>query len=124
MQRTIRLRLKPNSTAAQAFEKTVEAYPESFNAVCKLSWEASLLTNGNTLHKLSYYERANRISQAEFRCKGCGFECSAEINAAMNIRDDYTLRVLPSGRWAVVNQPIVGDCHDSPASLRHKAGGY
>jgi putative transposase len=64
-----------------------------------------------------HIERANRISQAEFKCKGCGFACSAEINAAANIRDDY---------WAVVNQPIVGDCarHDSLASLRPCAGGY
>ncbi|WP_174709594.1 zinc ribbon domain-containing protein [Nostoc sp. TCL240-02] len=29
------------------------------------------------------------LSQAEFRCKKCGFECHADYNAAVNIRADY-----------------------------------
>jgi transposase len=81
-----------------------------------------------------HIKRANRISQAEFKCKVCRFACSAEINAAMNIRDDYAPKEVPRreasptglGYWAVVNQPIVGGCarHDSLASLRPCAGGY
>lgn len=33
--------------------------------------------------------RGNRPTQAEFRCKKCGFELSADHNAAINIREDY-----------------------------------
>ncbi len=46
-------------------------------------------------------ERGNRPSQAEFRCKKCGYECHADDNAAMNIREDF-LKLR-----AAVNQPIV-----------------
>jgi putative transposase len=61
--------------------------------------------------KCKHRERGNRVSQAAFKCKACGFECSAEINAAINIREDY---------WAAVNQPIAGSraSHDSLASPR------
>jgi IS605 OrfB family transposase len=64
-----------------------------------------------------HIERGNRPTQAEFRCKKCGFECHADHNASMNIRDDFLkLRVLglrtcvpakkhPEG--ASVNAPIV-----------------
>lgn len=31
-------------------------------------------------------EKANRLSQSEFRCRACGFELHADINAARNIR--------------------------------------
>lgn len=51
--------------------------------------------------RCGHIERGNRPSQAEFRCKECGYECHADYNAAVNIREDYlTLR-------AAVNQPIV-----------------
>lgn len=43
----------------------------------------------------------NRKDQATFVCKECHFECHADYNAAMNIRDNY----LKSR--AAVNQPIV-----------------
>lgn len=48
-----------------------------------------------------HIERGNRPSQAEFRCKKCGYKCHADYNAAMNIRKDF-LKLR-----AAVNQPIV-----------------
>ncbi len=36
-----------------------------------------------------HIERGNRPSQAQFRCKKCGYECHADKNAAVNIRADY-----------------------------------
>ncbi|MBW4618383.1 MAG: transposase [Cyanosarcina radialis HA8281-LM2] len=48
-----------------------------------------------------HVERGNRPTQADFRCNKCGFECHADYNASMNIRDDF-LR-----HRAAVNQPIV-----------------
>jgi putative transposase len=47
-----------------------------------------------------HIERGNRPSQAEFRCKKCGYECHADYNAAVNIRDDF-LKCR-----AAVNPPI------------------
>ncbi len=64
-----------------------------------------------------HIERGNRPTQAEFRCKKCGFESHADHNASMNIRDDFLkLRVLVPGtcvpakkhpEGASVNAPIV-----------------
>lgn len=51
--------------------------------------------------KCGHIERGNRPTQAEFRCKKCGFECHADYNAAVNIREDF----LKAG--ATVNSPIV-----------------
>ncbi|WP_414859112.1 RNA-guided endonuclease InsQ/TnpB family protein [Nostoc sp. KVJ3] len=48
-----------------------------------------------------HIERGNRPSQAEFRCKKCEYECHADYNAAINIREDF-LKLR-----AAVNQPIV-----------------
>jgi len=42
-------------------------------------------------------ERANRVSQASFKCKKCGYTCNADLNAATNIK------------WAAVNQPLVSN---------------
>jgi len=47
-----------------------------------------------------HIERGNRPTQADFRCKKCGFECHADLNAAINIRADYLKR------RASVNVPI------------------
>jgi IS605 OrfB family transposase len=51
--------------------------------------------------KCGYIERGNRPHIAEFRCKKCGFECHADFNAAINIRENF----LKAG--ATVNSPIV-----------------
>lgn len=48
----------------------------------------------------SYIERGNRPTQSDFRCKKCGFECHADLNAAINIREDFLKR------RAAVNPPI------------------
>ncbi len=48
-----------------------------------------------------HIERGNRPTQSEFRCKKCGFECHADYNASINIRDDF-LKLRAS-----VNAPIV-----------------
>ncbi len=52
-------------------------------------------------NQCGHIERKNRPTQADFRCKKCGFECHADYNASMNIRDDF----LKSR--ASVNAPIV-----------------
>ncbi len=45
--------------------------------------------------RCGYVDKRNRVSQSEFRCRACGYELNADLNAAENIR------------WrAVVNQPI------------------
>lgn len=44
-------------------------------------------------------EKANRPSQAVFKCKKCGFTTNADLNAATNIRNDYLKQK------AAVNQP-------------------
>ena len=42
-----------------------------------------------------YTDPNNRVTQSDFVCKSCGFDCNADLNAAINISR------------AVVNQPIV-----------------
>lgn len=39
-----------------------------------------------TCWQCRHCDKANRQSQAEFRCLQCGFSCNADYNAAMNIR--------------------------------------
>lgn len=56
-------------------------------------------------------ERANRRSQAHFRCVSCGFACDADHNASMNIRQDYL------AARAAVSPPIV------PAPRQGQASG-
>lgn len=48
-----------------------------------------------------HIERGNRPTQSDFRCKKCGFESHADLNAAINIREDFLKR------RASVNAPIV-----------------
>jgi len=38
-----------------------------------------------TCSKCGYIDKANRVSQAQFVCKSCGFEKHADLNAALNI---------------------------------------
>ena len=39
-----------------------------------------------------HIERGNRPTRVEFRCKKCGFQCHADLNAAINIRQDFLNR--------------------------------
>ena len=39
-----------------------------------------------------HIERGNRPTPAQFRCKKCKFECHADLNAAINIREDFLKR--------------------------------
>ena len=51
---------------------------------------------GRRCSSCGHVEKANRRTQARFRCRACGYELDADLNAAENIR------------WrADVNQPIV-----------------
>ena len=52
-----------------------------------------------------YIARHNRISQSRFKCKQCGYQVNADINASFNIVLNYQNTICYSGR-AVVNQPI------------------
>lgn len=58
--------------------------------------------------------RLNRVSQSEFRCRACGFQLNADLNASRNLAE--------RGKSALggppVNRPTVGDdaLHRSPAS--------
>jgi putative transposase len=68
---------------------------------------------GNTSRRCSvcgHTEKLNRVSQSEFKCRGCGYEENADLNAAKNIQ------------WrAEVNQPIVvcpdGNLNYKPTTL-------
>src|SRR5882724_10685427 len=53
MDRTIRLRLKPNREQANALAETTEQFTAAFNAVCAEGWR---LQNGNAfdLHRFTY----------------------------------------------------------------------
>lgn len=42
--------------------------------------------------------KGNRITQSHFKCKKCGYECNADLNAAINIANNFR---------ASVNKPIV-----------------
>ena len=64
-------------------------------------------------NECGHCERANRLSQREFICMGCGHVAHADTNAALNIRSR-----------AAVMQPIVSDAldatHESSGSFRDK----
>ena len=51
-----------------------------------------------------HVDKANRVSQAKFSCKGCGHEDHADRNAARNIRAQG-LRKWPSGLARITPQP-------------------
>jgi putative transposase len=102
MQRTIRLRLKPDSTAAQAFEKTVEAYTDSFNAVCKLGWEAGLLTNGNTLHKLTYYDQKAQTGLPSQLICAARVKASEALKSVKARLKEGRKATCPQSKWCAI----------------------
>lgn len=40
-------------------------------------------------HDCGHTERGNRTNQEMFRCKGCGYACNADVNAARNILERF-----------------------------------
>lgn len=42
--------------------------------------------SSRTCSRCGHCEKANRVSQSEFRCRACGFELHADFNAALNHR--------------------------------------
>jgi len=68
MQRTVRLRLRPDAATAALFAETVALYTSSFNAVAAHGWAAGI-ANGVELHKATYYpERARTGLPAQLVC--------------------------------------------------------
>jgi len=54
-----------------------------------------------TCNDCGVVDKANRTSQAKFRCRHCGHEAHADINASRNIRDKAIVT------WPEVSQPLV-----------------
>jgi putative transposase len=48
-------------------------------------WLVSPTNTSRTCSRCGHTDRANRPTQATFRCLGCGFEANADVNAAVNI---------------------------------------
>jgi len=63
--------------------------------------------------RCGYQTRNNRRSQSLFHCRSCGYQLNADLNAAQNIRDKYTLPLASLGtslaRGSPVTRPIVSD---------------
>jgi len=71
--------------------------------------------------RCGYIARSNR-SKSRFLCKRCSFEIHSDLNAAINIRDNYILSSADrSEEQAVVNQPNVMDF--SSITSYHPCGG-
>ncbi len=56
----------------------------------------------------------NRESQEEFKCVECGYECNADVNASVNIRDRVGLTVL---RTSLLDEKINGSGVYEPKAL-------
>lgn len=52
-------------------------------------------------------------NKSKFRCAGCGFRGHADLNAAINIKDDYLTSLLPFGsaKQGAVNRPHVSEVY-------------
>lgn len=68
-------------------------------------------------NECGHCERANRRSQSEFVCKGCGHVAHADTNAALNIRSRAAvMRPIVSEREDATHAPS-GVSRDKPAAL-------
>ncbi|MFN3428975.1 MAG: RNA-guided endonuclease InsQ/TnpB family protein [Candidatus Sericytochromatia bacterium] len=54
IERTIRVRLRPDAATAEFLARTVTTYTWLFNEVCRYGWDNGI-TNGIELHKATYY---------------------------------------------------------------------
>lgn len=55
-----------------------------------------------------YTAKANRRNQSEFKCRKCGYQHNADLNAAKNIRDNHLASLgISEVSGLPVNQPIV-----------------
>jgi putative transposase len=80
-----------------------------------------------TCSRCGFKDQRNRISQALFRCRSCGFEVRADLNGSRNVAAKY---LAQSGMSALggppVNRPIVGESvvmqHGSTGKLPALAG--
>ncbi|NET91543.1 MAG: transposase, partial [Kamptonema sp. SIO1D9] len=61
--------------------------------------------------RCGHIRKANR-QKSRFRCDHCGYTAHADINAAMNVRDNYILSLAQqeSGEQVAVNQPDASRC--------------
>ncbi len=66
--------------------------------------------------KCGHKERGNRVKQSIFKCKKCGFQLNADLNASRNIRQNYMDTKCHPCR-AAVSQPIV----EAEVAKRRKA---
>lgn len=53
-----------------------------------------------------HIEKSNRY-KSKFKCLRCGFTCHADINAAINIRNNFLSSHYETDRQAAINQPYV-----------------
>lgn len=74
LQRTIRVRLRPEVETSELLARTVEAYTGSFNAVCRYGWDQGV-GNGVELHKATYY------AQREATGLPAQLTCAARVKA-------------------------------------------
>lgn len=60
--------------------------------------------------RCGHIHRLNRVSQSEFKCRSCGFELNADLNAARNIRDKFVLEWSEAETKSPVAKPPAAGC--------------
>lgn len=70
---------------------------KALSANCKIAYVDARYTS-QKCSQCGHIDRSNRKDQAHFKCKHCSFELNADLNAAVNIANNFR---------AAVNQPIV-----------------
>jgi len=70
--------------------------------------------------KCGHISRSNRKNQTQFKCTRCGYTLNADLNASINIRNNYLDSIRHPSR-APVNEPIVSDMTlcESTSSYTH-----